>query len=229
VPKRKKKPSKRVDPFYSLTGENHGQNVRHLQYRQAFIDALLNEQVMRELFVQWVTASGLPETVQTLSEAIRQAANQQLLKLTLGVQLAYQRTFDLNFPWLALALGEACWALYVASVTGREFTRAVGYRPHLANGINITLRDGSKQDWARLKREGKAALKQANLPRGSIPTDNETARRDARWLVKATIGGVSMRQLAKEHSANGDADARAVVQQGIRRAKRYLILTCLPT
>jgi hypothetical protein len=60
----KKKPLKHDDPFYSLTGKNHGQNIRHLQYRHAFIDASLNERMMRELFVQWVTANNLPETAQ---------------------------------------------------------------------------------------------------------------------------------------------------------------------
>jgi hypothetical protein len=227
VPKRNKNPSKRDDPFYSLTGKNHGQNVRHLQYRQAFIDAVLNEPMMRELFVQWVTVSDLPETAQTLSDAVRQAANRHLLKLTLGVQLAYQRTFGVNLPWLALALSEACWALYVASVTGREFTRGVGYRPRLAP-INLTLRDGSKQEWARFKRERKAALHNAQLPRGYIPQDDVTARRDAQWLVRSTVGGIPMRQLAKEHHADGDADAHAIVQQGIRRAKKYLSLSVLP-
>jgi hypothetical protein len=226
---RKKNPSKRDDPFYSLTGENHGQNVRHLQYRHAFVDDFMNERMMRELFVEWVTANGLTETAQVIPDAVRQAANRHLMKLTLGVQLAYQRTFGLKLPWLALVLSEACWALYVASVTGREFTREVGYRPHLANGINLTLHDGSKQEWACLKREGKAALKQAQLPRGYIPKDDATARRDARWLVRSTIGRIPIRQLAKEHSADDDADAHAIVQQGIRRAKEYLSLSVLPT
>ena len=219
---RKRKPSKRDDPFYTLTGKNHGQNIRHLQYRHTFIDANLNEQMMRELFVEWVKANDLPETAQAIPDTVRQAANRHLLKLTLGVQLAYRQKFKLNLPWLAVALSEAFWALYIASVTGREFTREVGYRPHLANGINLSLRDGSRREWARLKREGKAALKEANLPRGNIPKDDGTARRDAQWLVQSTIGGISIRKLAKEHSANGDADARAVVQQGIHRAKKYL-------
>ncbi|MGQ0557488.1 MAG: hypothetical protein ACT4PN_16265 [Nitrospiraceae bacterium] len=223
----KKKPSKRVDPFYTLTGENHGQNVRHLQYRHGFVDALLNERMIRERFVEWVQVSGLPETTQPISDPMRHAANRHLLKLTLGVQLAYHRTFDLNLPWLAVALGEAYWTLYVASVTGNEFVREVGYRPRLAQGIQLTVHEDSKRGWARVKREGKAALKQANLPRGYIPKDDVTARRDTRWLVKATLGGISMRQLAKEHS--GNADAHGIVQQGIDRAKHYLSFTALPT
>lgn len=224
---RNKQPSKRVDPFYTLTGANHGQNVRHLQYRHAFVDAWLNESVMRELFVEWVTANNLPETAQAIPDTVRQVANRHLLKLTLGVQLAYQRTFGLNYPWLAVALGEACWALYVASVTGNEFVRAVGYRPRLAQGIQLTVHEDSKQEWTRLKRVAQAALKQENLPRGYLPKDDVTARRDTRWLVKATIGGISIRQLANEHC--GDADAHGIVQQGIDRAKHYLSFTTLPT
>jgi hypothetical protein len=147
VLQRKKKPSKRVDPFFTLTGKNHGLNVRHLQYRHAFIDALLNERAIRELFVQWVRANGLPETAQAIPDTMRQVANRHLLKLTLGIQLAYQRTFDLNFPWLALALSEACWALYFVHVTGEELTRTVLYRPRLARGVTVTLHEDSKREW----------------------------------------------------------------------------------
>lgn len=225
----KKKPCKRIDPFYNLTGKNHGQNVRHLQYRHTFIDALLNERMIRELFVEWVTANDLPETAQAIPDTVRRAANRYLLKLMLGVQLAYQRTFGLNYPWLAVALSEACWVLYVASVTGREITRAVGYGPRPAQGIQLTVHEDSKQEWTRLKCAAQAALKQENLPRGYLPKDDVIARRDTSWLVRSTIGGVSIRQLAKEHSADGDADAHGIVQQGIDRAIRYLGLAILPT
>lgn len=224
-----KKPSNADDPFYSLTGANHGQNIRHLQYRFAFIDAFRNEPIIRESFLEWVTVSDLPKTAQPLSDAVRQAATRHLLKRTLGIQLAYRDTFHLDLPWLAFALGDAWWKLYVASVTGREWTCEVSYLPHLAEGINLNLRDDTKKEWARMRREGKAALKQAQLPRGSIPSDNATARRDAQWLVRSTIGGIPIRQLAKEHSADGNADAHAVVQQGIRRAKKYLSLSIMPT
>ena len=172
-------------------------------------------------------------------DALQTALEQNIDLISAWAVTLVRDELRIPWPWVAIELGQALQMVAYREALGVSVTLALSYAPP-RRPVRLTYASRAHEDPVqaveRLRRQVRRTMKQFEkvdpLPRGRALRDGgRPVARGARWWVQHHLAGMSKRQLAQTYRAERmaaqihiSADARKVVQDGLREAGRVLSL-----
>jgi hypothetical protein len=217
----------------ALYGANHGENERHVIVRAAFLQALLDDQKVTELFARWDEMVA-PFAPIIYSPAVERDADCHRLAGVIGREaVGFVEGLDLKFPWLPVELLRLFWLRWSLD-EGEEVALDISAEMDDPPAPDVVFPEFKPKEGettgAALERFNEAAahfkrgLLAAVAPRGTKPdADRAALERFATWFYRNKLRGESIKQIARSHF--GDDDRRKDVYDGIARAEYLLGLS----